>query len=79
MRIGRGDRRAQGMEPRSDLEGGGIADVVLVLTEWREFRSLDPVEAAALVATPTVIDGRNCLPADDWREAGWTYLALGRG
>ena len=50
-----------------------------MLTEWREFRSLDPVEAAALVATPTVIDGRNCLPSDDWREAGWTYLALGRG
>jgi UDPglucose 6-dehydrogenase len=55
------------------------ADVVLVLTEWREFRSLDPVEAAGLVATATVIDGRNCLPADDWRDAGWTYLALGRG
>jgi UDPglucose 6-dehydrogenase len=55
------------------------ADVTLVLTEWREFRSLDPVEAGTLVTTATVIDGRNCLPADDWREAGWTYLALGRG
>ncbi len=31
-----------------------------------------------LVANPRIVDGRNCLDPDRWREAGWTYRALGR-
>jgi UDPglucose 6-dehydrogenase len=54
------------------------ADVVLVLTEWAEFRSIDPVGLKAIVRSPSVIDGRNCLDPADWRAAGWTYRALGR-
>jgi UDPglucose 6-dehydrogenase len=54
------------------------ADVVLVLTEWNEFRTADPREIAALVSRPVVIDARNCLPADAWRAAGWDYRGLGR-
>jgi len=54
------------------------ADVVLVLTEWAEFRSIDPVGLKAIVRCPAVIDGRNCLDSADWRAAGWTYRALGR-
>lgn len=55
-------------------------DVVLVLTEWPQFRTADPTALAAL-ARPgaTVIDARNCLPAQAWRAAGWTYLGLGTG
>ncbi|PCN49272.1 UDP-glucose 6-dehydrogenase [Curtobacterium sp. 'Ferrero'] len=54
------------------------ADLVLVLTEWTEFRELDPTEVAALVATPSVIDGRNCLDRDAWTAAGFTYRGMGR-
>lgn len=54
------------------------ADVVIVATEWSEFRTLDPITLKDVVATPTVIDGRNCLPAESWIEAGWRYLGLGR-
>ncbi len=54
------------------------ADVVLHLTEWPEFREIDPAQLAAVVAQPNVVDGRNCLDADAWREAGWTYRGLGR-
>jgi UDPglucose 6-dehydrogenase len=54
------------------------ADVVVLATEWPEFRSIDPVWAAGLVAVPTIIDGRNVLDATAWRAAGWTYLGLGR-
>jgi UDPglucose 6-dehydrogenase len=57
------------------LEG---TDAVMVLTEWPEYRELDPVLAAARVATPIVVDGRNCLDAEAWRAAGWRYRALGR-
>lgn len=54
------------------------ADLVLVLTEWNEFRELDPAVAASLVANPVVIDGRNCLDRDAWTAAGFTHLGMGR-
>ena len=57
------------------LEG---ADVVLHLTEWQEYRDLDPAELAGTVERPVVIDGRNRLDPARWRAAGWTYRALGR-
>ncbi|MET8688240.1 UDP-glucose/GDP-mannose dehydrogenase family protein [Streptomyces sp. NPDC004732] len=54
------------------------ADVVLHLTEWREFRELDPAELAAAAAAPLILDGRNALDPAAWRAAGWTYRAMGR-
>ncbi|MEV7614052.1 UDP-glucose/GDP-mannose dehydrogenase family protein [Streptomyces sp. NPDC089799] len=54
------------------------ADVVLHLTEWREFRELDPAELAGTVSVPLILDGRNALDAERWRAAGWTYRAMGR-
>jgi UDPglucose 6-dehydrogenase len=54
------------------------AHVVLHLTEWPEFREIDPSDLATVVAQPNVVDGRNCLDAEAWRAAGWTYRGLGR-
>ncbi|MFX1821900.1 UDP-glucose/GDP-mannose dehydrogenase family protein [Pseudarthrobacter sp. CC4] len=54
------------------------ADVLLLLTEWQEYRDLDPYETAAMVASPKVLDGRNVLEHHKWRAAGWTYRGLGR-
>ncbi len=54
------------------------ADVVLHLTEWKQFREIDPAKLAAIVANPTIIDGRNALDPTLWRSAGWAYRALGR-
>lgn len=54
------------------------AHVVLHLTEWPEFRELDPAEVGEVVAARVIVDGRNCLDADAWRSAGWTYQGLGR-
>lgn len=54
------------------------AELVLVLTEWEEYVSLDPKELADLVSAPRILDGRNCLDPQRWRTAGWTYRALGR-
>ncbi|MEV4335314.1 UDP-glucose/GDP-mannose dehydrogenase family protein [Streptomyces sp. NPDC049597] len=62
----------------SALEAVRGADVVLHLTEWREFRDLDPAELGEVVSTPIILDGRNALDPDQWREAGWTYRAMGR-
>lgn len=55
------------------------ADAVVVVTEWDEYRrELRPQHAGGLVRGRIVIDGRNCLDADAWRAAGWTYLGMGR-
>ncbi|MFD9211325.1 UDP-glucose dehydrogenase family protein [Streptomyces sioyaensis] len=54
------------------------ADVVLHLTEWREFRELDPATLGDVVAERRILDGRNALDPALWRKAGWTYRALGR-
>jgi UDPglucose 6-dehydrogenase len=53
------------------------ADVVLHLTEWREYREIDPSELASVVRTPRLLDGRNVLPLGQWRAAGWTVRCLG--
>ncbi|WP_030897278.1 UDP-glucose dehydrogenase family protein [Streptomyces sp. NRRL F-5126] len=62
----------------SALEAVRGADVVLHLTEWREFRDLDPAELGAVASVRTVLDGRNVLDPARWRDAGWTYRAMGR-
>ncbi|HEX6365053.1 MAG TPA: UDP-glucose/GDP-mannose dehydrogenase family protein [Agromyces sp.] len=54
------------------------ADLVVLVTEWREYRALDPVETGRLVAGARVIDGRNVLDPVAWRAAGWEYKGLGR-
>jgi UDPglucose 6-dehydrogenase len=54
------------------------ADAVLVLTEWKQYRTLDPSVIGELVATRAIVDGRNCLDREVWRAAGWQYRAPGR-
>ena len=54
------------------------ADLILHLTEWREYRELNPKALASLVKKKIVIDGRNALERDKWRAAGWQFHALGR-
>jgi UDPglucose 6-dehydrogenase len=63
---------------RSVVEACTKADVVLLLTEWREYRELDPVALGELVRSRHVLDGRNALDPQRWRAAGWSYRALGR-
>ena len=54
------------------------ADLVLHLTEWSDYRAIDPAALARVVARRVVIDARCCLDAGLWREVGWTVHALGR-
>ncbi|MBR8741733.1 UDP-glucose/GDP-mannose dehydrogenase family protein [Nocardiopsis sp. MG754419] len=62
----------------SMLEAARDADVVLLLTEWAEFREANPEELSAVVAQKRIVDGRNALDPTYWRASGWTYRALGR-
>ncbi|MBY8876908.1 UDP-glucose dehydrogenase family protein [Actinacidiphila acidipaludis] len=54
------------------------ADAVLHLTEWREFRELDPAALAEVAGQRLILDGRNALDPELWRKAGWTFRAMGR-
>ena len=54
------------------------AEIVLHLTEWKEFRALDPIKVKNLVARPNIIDGRNALDKAAWESAGWHFRGLGR-
>ncbi len=62
----------------SVVEACADAEVVLHLTEWAEFRDLDPEDLGLVVANRRIVDGRGVLDAARWRRAGWTYRALGR-
>jgi UDPglucose 6-dehydrogenase len=62
----------------SGLDAARGADLVLLLTEWSEFREMDPDRLGEVVAKRRMVDGRNALDPKQWRAAGWTYRALGR-
>ncbi|WP_210400083.1 UDP-glucose/GDP-mannose dehydrogenase family protein [Corynebacterium sp. HMSC04H06] len=53
-------------------------ELVILATEWKQFRELDPVVAGRLVARQHIIDGRNVLNVREWQAAGWDLVALGR-
>jgi hypothetical protein len=57
---------------------GADKDVLLVLTEWPEFRQADPADIGKAVARRNVADGRHAVDPELWRAAGWSYRALGR-
>lgn len=53
------------------------AELVLLLTEWPQYRRLDPDELITRVALPRIIDGRNALDPQRWQRAGWDYHGIG--
>ncbi|HEX9064885.1 MAG TPA: UDP-glucose/GDP-mannose dehydrogenase family protein [Streptosporangiaceae bacterium] len=54
------------------------ADLVVHLTQWKEYQELDPAELRSVVRRPVLLDARNALPLGRWRSAGWTVRAFGR-
>ena len=67
------------MDYREDLlDAVTDADLLLLGTEWREYRELDPHQLTHKVAGAAIIDARNALDPQVWRSAGWIYRALGR-
>ena len=62
----------------SVFEAAEGADLVLHLTEWSDYKAIDPAALARVVARRVIIDARCCLDAALWREADWTVHVLGR-
>jgi UDPglucose 6-dehydrogenase len=62
----------------SAVEAAEGAHVVMHLTDWPEFRELDPGTLSRVVSHRYLIDGRNALDPERWRRHGWTYRGIGR-
>ena len=54
------------------------AELVILATEWQEFKDMDPQWAAKFVDKQLLIDGRNVLKVAEWQRSGWRLRALGR-
>ena len=54
------------------------ADLVLHLTEWQNYRELNPEKLGQAVKTKRIIDGRNVLDRNLWSNAGWQITYLGK-
>ena len=54
------------------------ADVLVLATEWNEFRALDFGRLAKLMRSKTVVDLRNVYDPRELRAAGWSYTGVGR-
>lgn len=54
------------------------AELAVLVTEWGEYRELDPDDISSLMRTPRIIDGRNVLDPEAWKAAGFQYHGLGR-
>jgi UDPglucose 6-dehydrogenase len=62
----------------SALDVARDADVVVLMTEWAQFREIEPAAMGAVVTHRRIVDGRHALDPHEWRAAGWDYRALGR-
>jgi UDPglucose 6-dehydrogenase len=62
----------------SVFEAAEGADLVMHLTEWSDYRAIDPAALGRIVARQVIIDARCCLDAGLWKEAGWSVHVLGR-
>ena len=53
------------------------ADAIVLLTEWQEFKEIDPKEISDLVTQKIIIDSRNLLNKNKWEKAGFTFIGNG--
>ena len=70
-----GSRINYASDPYAAADG---ADALLILTEWKEFASLDLVRIKRLLGSSIVLDGRNVFSQTEMSQAGLSYHSIGR-
>jgi UDPglucose 6-dehydrogenase len=55
------------------------ADVLILMTEWNEFKQLDMARIVKSMRQPVLFDGRNLYDPEKMRALGFTYRGVGRG
>ena len=73
-----GDRHPELLRAQDVSAGLEGCDLVILGTEWADYREMDPRAAADLVTNKVIIDARNVLEVEAWQAAGWKLIALGR-
>ncbi len=72
-------RLLPGVELRANpFEAVEDADVLVILTEWDQFRALDLERVKGLMRQPVVVDLRNIYRPEEMRARGFDYVSLGR-
>lgn len=54
------------------------ADILVIITEWNQFRALDMEKVKSLLKAPKIADLRNIYEPEDMREMGFEYVGVGR-
>jgi UDPglucose 6-dehydrogenase len=63
---------------RSGIEAASGADVLVVVTEWNEFRAISPARLKSLMAGNIIVDLRNIFDPQAMRDHGFDYIGIGR-
>lgn len=59
-------------------EAAEDSDILIIVTEWNEFKKLDLVKVKNLMKKPVILDGRNIYDPQEVRQLGFSYLGVGR-
>jgi UDPglucose 6-dehydrogenase len=62
----------------SAIEAAKDADILIIMTEWNEFREVDLKKIKEQMAGNYLVDGRNIYNPEDARDAGFEYAGVGR-
>jgi UDPglucose 6-dehydrogenase len=54
------------------------ADILVVVTEWNEFKQIDLTKVKKLLKHPVIIDGRNIYSSEKVKSLGFTYKGVGK-
>ncbi len=54
------------------------SDALFILTEWKQFGSLDLDKIKGLLKNPVIFDGRNMFKSEDAEKKGFTYFCIGK-
>lgn len=70
-----GDKITYAKDMYEPLDG---ADALIIVTDWDQFKTADLEKVKSLLHTPTIIDGRNIFTPEKMKEAGFSYISVGR-
>ena len=63
----------------SPMQAAEAADALVIVTEWKAYKSPHLERLKSLMKAPVVIDGRNLYEPWTMRDAGFSYVGVGRG
>jgi len=64
-----------GKDPYDTIKG---CNILVILTEWDEFKELDKNKIKSLLKESNIVDGRNLYDSKEMKEIGFNYIGVGR-